>query len=84
MRGEDLRRIVGYRVIPSTRFTVDAIGSDIRLSGYGAGHAVGLCQWGAKELAELGYPSDAILRYYFPGTELRRTYRMDPLPTSLP
>ncbi len=84
MRGEDLRRIVGYRVIPSTRFTIDAIGSDIELSGYGAGHAVGLCQWGAKELAELGYPSDAILRYYFPGTELRRTYRLDPLPTSPP
>lgn len=84
MRGEDLRRIVGYRVIPSTRFTIDAIGSDILMSGYGAGHAVGLCQWGAKELAELGYPYHAILRYYFPGTELRRTYRMDPMPTSLP
>ncbi len=84
MRGEDLRRIVGYRVIPSTRFTIDAIGADIVLSGYGAGHAVGLCQWGAKELAELGYPYHAILRYYFPGTELRRTYRMDRIPTSLP
>lgn len=82
MRGEDLRRIVGYGVIPSTRFTIDAIGTDVVLSGYGAGHAVGLCQWGAKELAELGYPYHAILRYYFPGTELRRTYRMDPLPAS--
>ncbi len=80
MRGEDLRRIVGYRVIPSTRFTIDAIGADVVLSGYGAGHAVGLCQWGAKELAELGYPYHAILRYYFPGTELRPTYRMDPAP----
>lgn len=84
MRGEDLRRIVGYRVIPSTRFTIDAIGADVALSGYGAGHAVGLCQWGAKELAELGYPHQAILRYYFPGTELRRTYRMDPPPRPSP
>ena len=29
-------------------------GRDVVLSGYGAGHAVGMCQWGAKELAELG------------------------------
>lgn len=76
LRGEDLRRIVGYRVVPSTRFTIDAIGREVVMSGYGAGHAVGLCQWGAKELAELGYPYDAILRYYFPGTELTPSYRL--------
>ncbi len=76
LRGEDLRRIVGYRVIPSTRFVIEAVGRDVVLSGYGAGHGVGLCQWGAKELAELGYPFSAILRYYFPGTKLMRLSRV--------
>ncbi len=71
LRGEDLRKAVGYTVIPSTQFTVRLIGQDVAFSGYGAGHAVGLCQWGAKELAELGYSFSSILRYYYPGTELQ-------------
>jgi stage II sporulation protein D len=71
IRGQDLRRIVGYSVIPSTQFEVEAIGRDVVLTGRGAGHAVGLCQWGAKELAEQGYPFLTILKYYFPGTQLR-------------
>jgi stage II sporulation protein D len=71
LRGEDLRKAVGYTVVPSTQFAVESIGEDLVLSGYGAGHAVGLCQWGAKELAELGYSFSSILGYYYPGTELR-------------
>lgn len=71
IRGEDLRKAVGYTIVPSTQFTVQSIGQDLLLSGYGAGHAVGLCQWGAKELAELGYSFSSILSYYYPGTELR-------------
>jgi stage II sporulation protein D len=71
LRGEDLRKAVGYSVIPSTQFEIESVGADVIFVGYGAGHAVGLCQWGAKELAELGYPFTSILRYYYPGTELR-------------
>jgi len=71
LRGEELRKAVGYMVVPSTQFTIESFGQDIVLTGYGAGHAVGLCQWGAKELAELGYSFSSILRYYYPGTELK-------------
>lgn len=71
MKGEELRKAVGYMVVPSTQFTVESVGPDIVLSGYGAGHAVGMCQWGAKELAELGYPFSTILNYYYPDTELQ-------------
>jgi stage II sporulation protein D len=71
LRGEDLRKAVGYTVVPSTQFTIESIGQEVVLSGYGAGHAVGLCQWGAKELAELGYSFSSILRYYYPGTDLQ-------------
>ena len=73
LRGEDFRRLIGYSVIPSTQFDVESMGWEIVFSGRGSGHAVGLCQWGAKELAEHGYPYTTILAYYFPGTELRRT-----------
>jgi stage II sporulation protein D len=71
LRGEELRKAVGYTVIPSTQFEIESVGVNVVFAGYGAGHAVGLCQWGAKELAELGYPFTSILRYYYPGTELR-------------
>jgi stage II sporulation protein D len=71
LRGEDLRKAVGYSIVPSTQFTIDSVGQDVVLSGYGAGHAVGMCQWGAKELAELGYSFSTILSYYYPGTELQ-------------
>jgi stage II sporulation protein D len=71
LRGEDLRKAVGYMVVPSTQFSVESVGQDIVLAGYGAGHAVGMCQWGAKELAELGYSFSTILNYYYPDTELQ-------------
>ena len=83
LRGEDLRKAVGYTIIPSTQFSIESIGRDVVLSGFGAGHAVGMCQWGAKELAELGYPFSAILRYYYPGTELQNmTLTKPPIPPS--
>ena len=37
--------------------------------GNGWGHKVGLCQWGAKNLAEQGYKYDKILAFYYPGTK---------------
>ncbi|HSF67336.1 MAG TPA: SpoIID/LytB domain-containing protein [Nitrospiraceae bacterium] len=83
LRGEELRKAVGYTIIPSTQFAIELIGRDVVLSGFGAGHAVGMCQWGAKELAELGYPFSTILRYYYPGTELQNmTLTNAPIPPS--
>ncbi len=83
LRGEELRKAVGYTIIPSTQFAIESVGRDVVLSGFGAGHAVGMCQWGAKELAELGYPFSTILRYYYPGTELQNmTLTKAPIPPS--
>ncbi|TAJ35120.1 MAG: SpoIID/LytB domain-containing protein [Nitrospirae bacterium] len=84
LRGEDLRRLVGYAVIPSTQFEVEAVGQTVVLTGRGAGHAVGLCQWGAKEMAGLGYPFATILRYYFPGTDLKDWDRIAAASSSMP
>jgi stage II sporulation protein D len=84
LRGEDLRRLVGYTVIPSTQFEIETIGKTVVLSGRGAGHAVGLCQWGAKEMAGLGYSYATILRYYYPGTEVTDLRSMPPAVSALP
>jgi stage II sporulation protein D len=77
LRGEDLRKIVGYSILPSARFEVESVGSDVVFNGFGAGHGVGLCQWGAKEMAELGYSFGTILSYYYPGTDLMRVDQLD-------
>ena len=84
VRGQDLRRILGYSKIRSTQFRIESIGQEVVFSGKGAGHAVGLCQWGAKEMAELGYRYESILQYYYPGTDLLPYNRvvMTPLPSS--
>lgn len=84
VRGQDLRRILGYSKIRSTQFHIESIGQEVVFTGKGAGHAVGLCQWGAKEMAELGYRYESILQYYYPGTDLLPYNRvvMRPLPAS--
>ena len=38
--------------------------------GKGWGHGVGLCQFGMRQLAKLGYTSKQILEYYYPGSEI--------------
>ncbi|MGB0911446.1 MAG: SpoIID/LytB domain-containing protein, partial [Nitrospirales bacterium] len=70
LRGQDFRRVAGYSTVHSTQFKIESIGRDLVLVGKGAGHGVGLCQWGMKEMAELGYSYEAIVRYYYPGTDL--------------
>jgi stage II sporulation protein D len=70
LRGQDLRRIVGYSKIFSTNFSIESMGAEVVVVGHGAGHAVGMCQWGMREMAELGYDYQSILRHYYPGTTL--------------
>jgi stage II sporulation protein D len=46
-----------------------AIDGDVaRFAGRGYGHGVGMCQWGAKSMAERGYLARQILEFYYPGT----------------
>lgn len=42
--------------------------------GHGAGHGVGLCQWGAVGRARSGQNYAEILTAYFPNTEIERQY----------
>lgn len=70
LSGPEFRKILGYTRLPSTQFIIKKIGSSLRLQGLGAGHAVGLCQWGAKEMAERGHSHKTILQHYYPGSTL--------------
>jgi len=74
MRGEDLRKALGYSALRSTRFKVEKRGSAFVFTGHGSGHGVGLSQWGAKGMAEAGYSYADILRHYYPGTRIKRAY----------
>ena len=67
IRGETFRKAVGYTALLSTSFEIEHFGKNVVFRGKGAGHGVGLCQWGAKELAESGFNTHAILQYYYPG-----------------
>ncbi len=80
LRGQDLRRIVGYSKIFSTNFSVKSLGAKVEVVGHGAGHAVGMCQWGMREMAELGYDYQSILRHYYPGTTLLPLSRVNLTP----
>jgi stage II sporulation protein D len=65
-----LRAALGNTTIPSVFFELEMEGDEAIFSGRGAGHGVGLCQWGAEEMAEQGYDFRSILSHYYPGTNI--------------
>lgn len=71
---QSFRERVGYQRLKSLSFDVHASGGGVTLSGHGFGHGSGLCQWGAKVLAERGKGFVDILAHYYPGTELQTLY----------
>ena len=69
---EALRAAVGNALLPSVFFELELsqTGRDLVFSGRGMGHGVGMCQWGAEEMARRKFGYRAILGHYYPGTEL--------------
>lgn len=71
-----LGQTLGWGILPSNRFTWERLQpkpgqQEVYLFTYrGAGHGVGLCQWGSRGLAEKGYTAPQILNHYFPGTQV--------------
>ncbi len=63
----------GWDKAPGTRFDVKALpDGKIAISSTGAGHGVGLCQWGAATMARQGKTYQQILQFYFPKVQLAR------------
>lgn len=70
----NFRKFMGRNSVPSNYFKIKIDGSQVVFSGEGNGHGVGLCQFGALELADRGWDYKKILAYYFPNHQLKKLY----------
>ncbi len=69
-----LRARLGYGRLKSLAFDVEETRDGWQFTGKGFGHGAGLCQWGAKLLAEKGWDYRRILAHYYPQTEIQTLY----------
>ncbi len=70
LTGYDVRSLFGFDRIRSPLFSIVPNDEGFIIEGHGWGHGVGLCQWGAAELARRGFSAREILAFYYPHTEL--------------
>jgi len=78
-RARDVLRPAADRQLRSNQFQLheERRGNDlVKLvaAGAGAGHGVGMCQWGAVGRSRAGQRYDRILAAYYPGTQLQRMF----------
>lgn len=71
IKAKDFRNIIGPNVIRSTNFSVNVVEKDAVFEGAGWGHGAGMCQWGAYFLAKQGKGFEEILKFYFPGADVK-------------
>lgn len=69
IKGTDFRFRLGLR---STNIEIVEDGNVVRITSKGFGHGVGLSQYGAKEMAGLGYKYRDILKYYYHGIDIKK------------
>lgn len=70
--GKTLRQIIGHNIIRSTNFKIKFEGGLIFFDGFGWGHGVGMCQWGAYFRGKKGYKYREILAHYYPRSKLEK------------
>lgn len=63
-------RRLGWNAVPSNNFHSRQEGQEVILEGKGQGHGIGLCQRGARAMADEGSTFREILNHYFPNTSL--------------
>jgi stage II sporulation protein D len=69
---EEVRKRVGYTLVKSADVHVACDKRGCTFSGAGYGHGVGMCQHGAKAMAEQGKSYREILEHYYPGAQLKK------------
>jgi stage II sporulation protein D len=67
---EDFRAAIGGKVLRSANFRIKKYPLFYLFSGYGWGHGVGMCQWGAFGLGLRRWSAKRILEHYYPGAEI--------------
>ncbi len=65
-----LNQAVGPDTLPSADFIALLDGDSVAITGWGSGHGVGLCQWGANALAKSGQTAAEILAHYYTGASV--------------
>ncbi len=77
LRAEDLRLAIDSTgsKIQSASCTIISLDNEfIFTAGKGFGHGVGLCQYGAREMARQGKTAEEILSFYYPGCRFKSMY----------
>ena len=62
IKGTTFRSLLGLR---STDFTIELASDSVIITTYGYGHGVGMSQYGANSLANMGYSYKSILSHYY-------------------
>jgi stage II sporulation protein D len=74
--GPALRLALGSEQVRSIFLKSASIeGDQLVLTGKGFGHGVGMCQWGARLLAQKGRSPEDIVKYYFKNIEIQKLWR---------
>ncbi|MCS7300956.1 MAG: SpoIID/LytB domain-containing protein [Fimbriimonadales bacterium] len=71
LSGAAFRSAMGAGRVRSLMFEVQPHQEGWKLTGRGAGHGAGLCQWGAQGRALAGQTYRQILQAYYPGAEVQ-------------
>lgn len=69
-----LRSALGRDILPSNHYHIKKDKKGFVIEGKGYGHGVGMCQYGAYELAKRGYSYKQILSHYFPKHKIEKLY----------
>jgi len=67
---EDFRSAIGKRILRSANFKIRKRRRYYIFNGYGWGHGVGMCQWGAFGLSLKKWSAERILARYYPGAKI--------------
>ena len=66
-KGTQIRKLLSLR---STDFTINIKDTTMEITTKGYGHGVGMSQYGANNMAKLGYTYEEILKYYYQDIEI--------------
>ncbi len=70
----NFRLFLGSDLMRSTLITVSKEKNEFIFKGRGWGHGVGMCQWGARGMAEKGKHYREILKHYYSGVKIQKVY----------
>ena len=73
---QDGTEAVEWSLLPSPFYYVTKEESgNFLIAGGGFGHGVGMSQYGAKAMTEMGYSAEDVIRHYYTGAEIVNIYR---------